>query len=143
MTTTTHAERIAQATVKHGNREVSYTWKNPLLDKDWDGTPAGEQVTIDFRHDSDRKQYTATIRLVWWQPNERGFTVTMFAPFDNVNFPASRFHNEVGVARYSEKAFTQFQADTLSLIADFDPTTSDTTLAQLLRKIDSFSGGAR
>jgi hypothetical protein len=135
--TATTAERITQAKVQYGYRKVTYVWQNPVLDKDWDGTPAGEQVELDFAHDPKRKQYTATIRLVWWQPNDRGFTVTMYAPFDNVTYPVSRFHNQVGVARYSEKSFEQFQKETLSLLADLD-LNSETVLAQLVNKVHSF-----
>jgi hypothetical protein len=137
METATHAERITQADRTTGYRKVIYTWKNPVLDKDWDGTAAGEQVELDFRHDTQRKQYTATIRLVWWQPNIAGFKVTVYAPFDNVTYPSSRFHNRVGVTRYSDKSFAEFEAETLELISSLDMT-QETVLTQLLRKVSSF-----
>jgi hypothetical protein len=135
--TATTAERIQQAKVHYDYRQVTYVWQNPVLDKDWDGTPAGEQVELCFAHDPKRKQYTATIRLVWWQPNDRGFTVTMYAPFDGVTYPSSRFHNEP-VARYGEKSFENFQFETLALIADLDLATSETVLSRLLKKVLSF-----
>ena len=145
METATHAEQILQADRTIRDRKVTYVWKNQTLDKDWDGTPAGEQVEIELRHDTKRKQYTATIRLVWWQPNDRGFNVTMYAPFDNVTYPSSRFHSQ-GVNRYSDKSFAQFETDSLSIVSevlhelensDRDKST-DTVLVRLLDKVLTF-----
>lgn len=129
--TATTAERITQAKRTTGDRSVKYTWRNPVMDKTYhEPNDAGEQVELEFSHDPKRKQYTASIRLVWWQPTTAtGFTVTIFTVFDHVNFPASMFHKSP-VARYSDKSFAQFEVETLASI-DLN---ADTVVANLLNR---------
>lgn len=132
--TTTTAERLTQATRTECDRSVKYTWKNSVLNKEYhEPNDAGEQVELEFSHDPKRKQYTATIRLVWWQPSSNGFTVTMFTVFDHVNFPASQFHNSP-VARYGDKSFAEFQHETLKVL----DLTDGSLVSELLNKASTF-----
>jgi hypothetical protein len=121
-----------------GDRSVKYVWRSPVLDQRYSGTNsmAGEQVELEFTHDPKRKQYIATMRLLWWQP-AAGFTVTIWEPFNVQQFPSTRFHNQVGVARFSEKSFSQFQTETLELIRDLVPT-RESLLLVLIKKAQSF-----
>ena len=130
---TTTAERLAQATRREGDRKVTYTWRNPVMDKQYhEPNDAGEQIELRFAHDPQRKQYTATMRIVWWQVSA-GHIVTMFAIGDHKNYPSVRFHNEL-CARYSDKAFAKFEAETIALLNDL-PTDTGTPLAGMLQRI--------
>lgn len=131
----TTAERIAQATCTTRDRSVKYVWRNPVLTKHYnEDNDSGEQVELEFSHDPKRKQYTASVRLIWWQPTTAtGFSVTVFTIFDHVNFPAGQFH-KAPVARYGDKSFAEFQHETL---ANLD-LTDDSLVARLLNKAFTF-----
>lgn len=135
--TATTAERLTQAKVSYGDRKVTYTWANPVMDKTYhEPNDSGEQVELSLRHDPKRKQYTATISVSWWQPTTAtGFKVTIYSPFDP-KFPASQFH-KVPVARYSDKSFEQFQNDTLAILASID-LDGDSVVADLLNRVLSY-----
>lgn len=60
----------------------------------------------------------------------------MFTLFDRETYPSVCFRSEV-VARYGDKTFAKFEADTLSLLTDLDMTT-DTTLVRLLNKVSAY-----
>ena len=131
----TTAERITQATCTTRDRRVKYVWRNPVMDKHYnEDNDAGEQVELEFSHDPKRKQYTASIRLVWWQPTTAtGFNVTMFTIFDQVNFPSGQFR-EASVARYSDKSFAEFQHATLASL----DLTDDSLVSRLLNRAFTF-----
>jgi hypothetical protein len=135
METTTNP--IASATRKQKVREVKFIWQSPTIDimVDNGSEPWGEQIELEFSHDPKRKRYEATMRRLLWQPKD-GWSVTMFTLYDRENYPSVCFHSEV-VARYGDKSFAKFEADTLSLLADLDMTT-DTTLVRLLTKVSAY-----
>jgi len=135
METTTNP--IASATRHDKYREVKFIWQSPNIDIMVDNGSAlwGEQIELEFSHDPKRKRYEATMRRLLWQPKD-GWSVTMFTLFDRENYPSVCFHSEV-VARYGDKSFAKFEADTLSLLADLDMTT-DTTLVRLLNKVSAY-----
>lgn len=136
MKTTTNP--IVSATRHDKYREVEFIWKSPNIDiiVDNGSAPWGEQIELELSHSPKRKRYEAVIRRVLWQPSDRGFTVTMFTLFDRETYPSVCFHSEA-VARYGDKSFAKFEADTLSLLADLDMTT-DTTLVRLLAKVSAY-----
>jgi hypothetical protein len=136
METTTNP--IVSATRHDKYREVEFIWQSPTIDiiVDNGSAPWGEQIELELSHSPKRKRYEATIRRVLWQPSDRGFTVTMFTLFDRENYPSVCFHSEV-VARYGDKSFAKFEADTLSLLADLDMS-NDTTLVRLLNKVSAY-----
>ena len=130
--TTTYAERFSQATRTDRDRKVTYAWNSPTMDirHGGDTTPYGERVEISFAHDGKRKRYTATARLVnYFYSSE--MLCTMYGLFDR-DFPSVVFHNEL-CARYSDKAFAKFEAETIALVNDLDD--ADTPLARLLAKL--------
>lgn len=136
METTTNP--IVSATRKQKDRQVKFIWQSPNIDIIVDNGSAlwGEQIELELRHDPKRKRYEAVIRRVLWQPNDRGFTVTMFTLFDRETYPSVCFHSEA-VARYSDKSFAKFEADTLPLLKDPD-TAKHPTLARLLAKVRTY-----
>lgn len=107
---------VQNATRRGRNRSVKYIWQNPNVDIQVSGDSKlwGEQIELEFNHNASRKRYEATMRRVLWQPSEN-FTVTMFTMFDRENYPSVCFHSEA-VARYGEKSFARFEADTLFLL---------------------------
>ena len=131
--TTTHAERFSQATRTDRDRNVTYSWNSPTMDirHGGDTTPYGERVEISFAHDGKRKRYTATARLVHYFYSGSGMLCTMYGLFDS-KFPAVVFHNEP-CARYGDKSFAKFEAETISLVNDLDD--ADTPLARLLARL--------
>jgi hypothetical protein len=131
--TTTHAERFSQATRTDRDRKVTYAWNSPTMEirHGGDTTPYGERVEISFAHDGKRKRYTATARLVHYFYSGSGMLCTMYGLFDS-KFPAVVFHNEP-CARYSDKSFAKFEAETISLVNDLD--SEDTPLARLLARL--------
>jgi hypothetical protein len=60
----------------------------------------------------------------------------MFTLFDRETYPSVCFHTEV-VARYGDKSFAKFEADTLSRLAELEMATN-TTLARLLAKVRAY-----
>ena len=135
METTTNP--IVSATRHEKDRKVEFIWKSPTIDIIVDSgcAPWGEQIELELSHNPKRKSYEAVIRRLLWQPKD-GWSVTMFTLFDRENYPSVCFHSEV-VARYGDKSFAKFEADTLSLLADLDMTT-DTTLVRLLTKASAY-----
>jgi hypothetical protein len=135
METTTNP--IASATRKQKAREVKFIWQSPTIDimVDNGSEPWGEQIELEFSHDPKRKRYEAVMRRLLWQPKD-GWSVTMFTLYDRENYPSVCFHSEV-VARYGDKSFAKFEADTLSLLADLDMS-NDTTLVRLLNKVSAY-----
>jgi hypothetical protein len=131
--TTTQAERFSQATRTDRDRKVTYAWNSPTMDirHGGDTTPYGERVEISFAHDGKRKRYTATARLVHYFYSGSGMLCTMYGLFDS-KFPAVVFHNEP-CARYGDKSFAKFEAETISLVNDLD--SEDTPLARLLARL--------
>jgi hypothetical protein len=131
--TTTHAERFSQATRTDRDRKVTYAWNSPTMDirHGGDTTPYGERLEISFAHDGKRKRYTATARLVHYFYSGSGMLCTMYGLFDS-KFPAVVFHNEP-CARYGDKSFAKFEAETISLVNDLD--SEDTPLARLLARL--------
>ena len=131
--TTTHAERFSQATRTDRDRKVTYAWNSPTMDirHGGDTTPYGERVEISFAHDGKRKRYTATARLVHYFYSGSGMLCTMYGLFDS-KFPAVVFHNEP-CARYGDKSFAKYEAETISLVNDLD--SEDTPLARLLARL--------
>lgn len=117
--TTTHAERFSQATRTDRDRKVTYAWNSPTMDirHGGDTTPYGERVEISFAHDAKRKRYTATARLVHYFYSS-GMLCTMYGLFDS-KFPAVVFHSE-SVARYGDKSFAKFEAESIALVNDFE-----------------------
>lgn len=107
---------VQNATRRGRNRSVKYTWQNPNVDIQVSGDSRlwGEQIELEFSHNASRKRYEAIIRRVLWQPSEN-FTVTMFTMFDRENYPSVCFHSEA-VARYGDKSFARFEAETLFLL---------------------------
>lgn len=129
--TTTHAERFSQATRTDRDRKVTYAWNSPRWIYDTGRhNPYGERVEISFAHDGKRKRYTATARLVHYFYSS-GMLCTMYGLFDS-KFPAVVFHSE-SVARYGDKSFAKFEAETISLVNDLD--SEDTPLARLLARL--------
>ena len=131
--TTTQAERFSQATRTDRDRKVTYSWNSPTMDirHGGDTTPYGERVEISFAHDGKCKRYTATARLVHYFYSGSGMLCTMYGLFDS-KFPAVVFHNEP-CARYGDKSFAKFEAETISLVNDLDD--ADTPLARLLARL--------
>jgi len=131
--TTTHAERFSQATRTDRDRKVIYAWNSPTMEirHGGDTTPYGERVEISFAHDGKRKRYTATARLVHYFYSGSGMLCTMYGLFDS-KFPAVVFHTEP-CARYGDKSFAKFEAETISLVNDLD--SEDTPLARLLARL--------
>ena len=130
--TTTHAERFSQATRTDSDRKVTYAWNSPTMEirHGGDTTPYGERVEISFAHDAKRKRYTATARLVHYFYSS-GMLCTMYGLFDS-KFPAVVFHSE-SVARYGDKSFAKFEAESIALVNDLDD--ADTPLARLLARL--------
>jgi len=131
--TTTQAERFSQATRTDRDRKVTYAWNSPTMEirHGGDTTPYGERVEISFAHDGKRKRYTATARLVHYFYSGSGMLCTMYGLFDS-KFPAVVFHNEP-CARYGDKSFAKFEAETISLVNDLN--SEDTPLARLLARL--------
>lgn len=121
---------VQNATRRGRNRSVKYIWQNPNVDIQVSGDSKlwGEQIELEFSHNASRKRYEATMRRVLWQPSEN-FTVTMFTMFDRENYPSICFHSEA-VARYGDKSFARFEADTLFLLER--GLSTDTTVERLL-----------
>jgi hypothetical protein len=135
METTTNP--IVSATRHDKYRQVKFIWQSPNIDimVDNGSAPWGEQIELELRHDPKRKRYEAVIRRVLWQPKD-GWSVTMFTLFDRETYPSVCFYSEV-VARYGDKSFAKFEADTLPLLKDPDMA-KHPTLARLLTKVRSY-----
>ena len=107
---------LAEATRRVKNREVSYTWRSNRQDiqlpTEVEGDLVGALVRLTIRHDADAKAFTSTIRFMNW--NDRsGYVCESFTIFDKVNYPASNIITK-SVARYSDKALAEFEADVLA-----------------------------
>ncbi len=96
-----------------------------------DTTPYGERLEISFAHDAKRKRYTATARIVHYFYSGTGMLCTMYGLFDS-KFPSRVFHDEP-CARYGDKSFAKFEAETISLVNDLDD--ADTPLARMLARL--------
>lgn len=107
MSTSTISANFAQATRKVGDRSVTYTWRSPLQNIEFDGEQVGGLVKLDISHDSDRKQFSAFIRFAHYD-RSRGFEVVKFAIFDNDNYPSGTVASQP-IARYSAKALGEFE----------------------------------
>jgi len=121
---------VQNATRRGRNRSVKFIWQNPNVDIQVSGDSKlwGEQIELEFSHNASRKRYEATMRRVLWQPSDN-FTVTMFTMFDRENYPSVCFHSEA-VARYGDKSFARFEAETLFLLER--GLSTDTTVERLL-----------
>jgi len=132
---TTTAERLAQATRREGDRKVTYTWRNPVMNKQYhEPNDAGEQIELRFAHDKNRRQYTATLSKKWWQVSA-GPIVTLFAIGDHENFPSVVIHAE-SVARYSDRSFAQFERQIVALLDDY-MSEEECTVSELLKAVDA------
>lgn len=107
MSTPTISANFAQATRKVGDRKVTYTWRSPLQNIEFDGEQVGAEVKLDISHDSDRKQFSAFIRFAHYD-RSRGYEVVKFAMFDDVNYPCGTVASQP-IARYSAKALGEFE----------------------------------
>ena len=128
---------IAQAKRTRRERTIEYTWRNPVLDKTYhEANDAGEQVVLRLSHDSNRKQYVAHLSVSWWQPTtSTGFTVTLWAPFDSVNYPSGCVL-VTPVARYGDKSFAKFESEALEALNIAD---SDSVVGNLVKRIQSYN----
>lgn len=120
-----------------GDREVTYTWRNDVMDKTYhQANDAGEQLVLTISHDPKRKQYEATLAVRWWQPTTAtGFKVTVWSPFDRVNFPSGTVLI-TPVARYGDKSFAQFEKDALRIVGIAD---TESVVGQLLNRLQSYT----
>jgi hypothetical protein len=107
MSTSTISANFAQATRKVGDRSVTYTWRSPSQNIEFDGEQVGGLVKLNISHDSDRKQFSAFIRFAHYD-RSRGFEVVKFAIFDNDNYPSGTVASQP-IARYSAKALGEFE----------------------------------
>jgi len=99
---------IAQAVRKVKDREITYTWRSKDQSIEFEGELVGGYVNLRLSHDSDRKQFTAFIRFAHYDRSQ-GYEVVKFALYDDATYPCGT----VGtwpVARYSAKAFSEFEA---------------------------------
>lgn len=103
----------AQRIERLGKREVTYTWRNPEAQPDAEGKRS--QVTLDIYHDADRKRFSASLRLSQYH-NYNGYEVVEFALFGNE--AVYQYLPTKAVARYSAKALTEYEAETLALLND-------------------------
>ncbi len=109
----TISQILSMAVVRHDDRKVTYAWRT--VDKtqkvDGDLDLWGEQISLSFSHDRNRKEYDAYLRHSHWQDG-RGYIMERYALFSGEN-PAMRVRRE-SVARYSEKSFQAFVASTIA-----------------------------
>lgn len=119
------------------DREVKYTWRNDVMDKTYhEANDAGEELVLTISHNAKRKQYEADLAVRWWQPTTAtGFKVTVWSPFDRVNFPSATVL-VTPVARYGDKSFAQFEKDALNTL--IDAVDDESVVAQLLNRTQSY-----
>ena len=118
----------AKKWTNYTKRETTLTWEGKPDSITEEGSTWAGQVEITIRHDKERKQFTAYARYAL-SKNERGFNVTHYALFDQVNYPNTRFATK-SAPRYSDKALDIFTGE---VIAGLDTLAQcNDTLARLL-----------
>lgn len=130
MSTSTLSANFAQATRKVGDRSVTYTWRSPLQNIEFDGEQVGGLVKLDISHDSDRKQFSAFIRFAHYD-RSRGFEVVKFAIFDNDNYPSGTVASQP-IARYSAKALGEFETRVVNYLNEVNTRASGLVSRQIL-----------
>lgn len=110
--------RVAEATRKVKNREVTYTWRSKNKSIEFDGDTVGGLVRLSIWHSADDKTFKSSVRFMHWD-DRNGYTVESFVIFDTVNFPSASLISK-SVARYSDKALAQFEEEVLQLVLRYD-----------------------
>lgn len=105
--TITQGANFAQATRKVGDREITYTWRSKNQSIEFDGEQVGGLVNLRISHDSQRKQFSASIRFAHYDRSQ-GYEVVKFTIFDDVNYPSGTVATQP-IARYSAKALGEFE----------------------------------
>ena len=112
--TITQCANFAQATRKVGDREITYTWRSPSQNIEFEGELVGGQVSLIISHDSGRKEFRSFIQFAHYD-NSSGYMCVKFTIFDTVNYPHGTVASQP-VARYSAKALDQFEAQVIELL---------------------------
>lgn len=110
MTTTELSAAFAAAPTGVYNRGIERT---VTLHEAPDGGKTS--AVLSTRHDKDRKQFSASVRIVRIDPPSNGFACSTWIPFERTH---NRRLPSIPVGRYSNKALEKADADTLALLAD-------------------------
>jgi len=113
MTQSTNAN-FAQATRKVGDREITYTWRSPSQNIEFEGELVGGQVSLTISHNSDRKEFRSFIQFAHYEISGN-ISLTKFTIFDTVNYPHGTVATQP-IARYSAKALGEFETRVINYL---------------------------
>lgn len=112
--TITQGANFAQATRKVGDREITYTWRSPSQDIEFEGELLGGQVSLTISHEPGRKEFSSFIQFAHYE-NYGGVSCVKFTIFDKVNYPHGTVATQP-IARYSAKALGEFETRVINYL---------------------------
>lgn len=112
--TITQGANFAQATRKVGDREITYTWRSPSQNIEFEGELLGGQVSLTISHDSGRKEFSAFIQFAHYEISGN-ISCVKFTIFDKVNYPHGTVATQP-IARYSAKALGEFETRVINYL---------------------------
>lgn len=112
--TITQCANFAQATRKVGDREITYTWRSPSQNIEFEGELVGGQVSLTISHDSVRKEFRAFIQFAHYEISGN-ISWTKFTIFDTVNYPHGTVATQP-ITRYSAKALGEFETRVINYL---------------------------